>query len=827
MTKKIALLILSGFLFLAGCSPLVQLDQPSQTGFVTLKEGESVGQTLVARYDGWEKIAIFMRPAKAGEGTIRLHLRTDPQSSDDLGTSELSLDQVTGPGYYRFQIPLQNDSAKKYYYVFLELVGDGSLHVGSAPGDAYLNGALYQEGQAQDSQIAFRLIYNKTEAAAGLLGEGLAALGLLAAGIFLFIVPGWALLSLLFPTWNQIHWGVKLGISAGISLTLYPILFLWTNLIGLHLGFLYAWIPPIIAGLYLIWKNRSALSISTFTNISLKSFNWYDPALLIILFLIFATRFWVIRTLDAPMWGDSYHHTMIAQLLVDNGGLFNSWKPYADSTTFTYHFGFHTLVAVYHWITNLPIIESVLWVGQILNGLAVISLYPLAVKIGRSQWAGIAALVIAGLISPMPMYYVNWGRYTQLAGQVILPGLAYLVWITFESNSSRLRLIALSAIGMGGLALTHYRVLIFAILFLIALLALHLSRDQVRSLISRFILIGVGGGILFLPWFIHIFGGKIMSTLAQQISTPASQITDFTQQYNTIGNLSLYLSIPIWLVFVLASGWGLWRREKGAAVTVLWSFLVLLAANPEWVRLPGTGAIGNLTTFIAAYIPASIITGGSVGWLVEEFQSFFSSHEPGISKRTPRSLQTSGLTAPLIQNAGYFLLLVIIAGAGLWGARLRIRDVSPAQNSLVTRPDIRAAAWIRANTPQNARFLVNSFFAYGGAIVVGSDGGWWLPLLTGRQSSLPPITYVSEGTPRPDYRQWVNDLTEQVRTLGVNNPGFLDDLKERGITYIYIGQRQGRVNSSGPFLEPDQILQNPHFQTVYHQDQVWIFAVNQ
>ena len=52
--QKIALLILSSFLFLAGCSPLVQLEQPSQTGFVTLKEGESAGQTFVARYDGLE-----------------------------------------------------------------------------------------------------------------------------------------------------------------------------------------------------------------------------------------------------------------------------------------------------------------------------------------------------------------------------------------------------------------------------------------------------------------------------------------------------------------------------------------------------------------------------------------------------------------------------------------------------------------------------------------------------------------------------------------------------------------------------------------------------
>ncbi|MFN2280805.1 MAG: hypothetical protein ACK2TZ_03005, partial [Anaerolineales bacterium] len=80
-----------------------------------------------------------------------------------------------------------------------------------------------------------------------------------------------------------------------------------------------------------------------------KWLSWPRLALLFTIALIIAVRFWVIRSLDAPMWGDSYQHTMIAQLIVDHGGLFDSWQPYAEMTTFTYHFGFHSLVAVFHW----------------------------------------------------------------------------------------------------------------------------------------------------------------------------------------------------------------------------------------------------------------------------------------------------------------------------------------------------------------------------------------------------------------------------------------------------------------------------------------------
>jgi len=52
-------------------------------------------------------------------------------------------------------------------------------------------------------------------------------------------------------------------------------------------------------------------------------------------------------------------------------------------------------------------------------------------------------------------------------------------------------------------------------------------------------------------------------------------------------------------------------------------------------------------------------------------------------------------------------------------------------------------------------------------------------------------------------------------------------LRERGIAYVYIGQRQGRVNDAGPYpLQPAQMLASPHFHPIYHQDRVWVFEMN-
>jgi hypothetical protein len=50
-------------------------------------------------------------------------------------------------------------------------------------------------------------------------------------------------------------------------------------------------------------------------------------------------------------------------------------------------------------------------------------------------------------------------------------------------------------------------------------------------------------------------------------------------------------------------------------------------------------------------------------------------------------------------------------------------------------------------------------------------------------------------------------------------------LKERYIDYIYIGQQHGLVNANSPLLALDQIIADPHFEPVYHQDRVWIFRI--
>ncbi|MEM3553502.1 MAG: DUF6541 family protein [Candidatus Bathyarchaeia archaeon] len=805
---------------LTSCSPFVDRNQTAIIPEVAilLEPGHPVGQTFVARHGGLNGIEFWLEPEPGTTGRLLLHLRSEPQSTADLAVSALSLDGIAAPGFYRFPLPRDNRSHSVYRYAFLELEGTGAVRVGAASGEAYLDGAAYRDHEPLDAQLAFRLTYDPWGMALELGLAVLKGLGLLALAALLYLVPGYAVLAYLSlsprssssPRFGdekgaggrgEVPWPARMGLAAGISLALYPLLFLWTDLAGLHLGPLYAWGPVALGLAVLAWRYRRWRPRQGWEALRAWARSdafWPDLTFLLILALVFGVRLLVVRTLDAPMWGDSYQHAVIAQLLVDNGGLFDSWEPYAELQSFTYHFGFHSAVAVFHWLTGTPVYRATLWVGQILNGLAVLALYPLSVRVSGNRWAGVLATLIAGLLLPMPMSYVNWGRYTQLAGQVILPAAVVFTWDFLESWWQNWRLAGLAWLLIGGLALTHYRVLIFFVIFVISYLLLTLKDDLLYTF-SRVSILGIGGGVLFLPWFLHTFAGNILRIFGKQLTTPPNLASDFARQYNAIGDITRFMAPLGWLLLVWAVGFGLWRRQRATLVISLWWFLLLIATNPDWLYLPGSGSISNFALFIAVYIPAGLLIGNMIGeWVAHRSTKFW---------------------------AKLFAILTCVLG--IFGGLERLGDIDIASHTLITRPDLRAMAWIRENLPEDARFLVNSFFAYGGSVIVGSDGGWWIPLLTGRQNTVPPLNYGSERGPKPDYVSWINALATQIEVHGVDHPETLKMLKERGIMFVYIGQREGKVGAGAKQLfSPYDLINSQAFRTIYHQDRVWVFMLN-
>lgn len=798
-------------LLFTGCgAPLIEPGQPSASqGSLRLSAVSPVGQSFMAYQGGLQGVELRLAPqlGDAPSGKISFQLRRRADAPDILASGTLDGSRVTGESVRVDFLP-QSAARLQDFFLSLRYEGSGGYDLQTGPASAYPNGAAYLDGKPQESQLSFRLLHDPLLAALGmaeLFGQWL-LYG--AAAAALLVLPGLALL-LSLPAASRAGTGTPdlAFLAPSLSAGVYPLLIMFTGLLGLRLGPLYAWIPAGLSILILApraWRSRSL------TMARLKS-RWKWPSLHQVILagvivLIVFSRLWPIRALEAPMWRDSYQHSVLTQLLLERGGLFDDWKPYADMLTLTYHIGFHSVSAAFGWMTGQSGAQSVLWMGQFLNIAAVLVLYPVARKMTRSPWAGTIALAFAGLVSVHPGFYVNWGRYTQLAGQVVLPGLIWLIWTTIESSRERPNgrnlavLVGLAGLAWAGLALSHYRILILAVVFMAVaipagLLLLKLNRTGILALAAGSAL----GAVLFLPWFLRSFGGNIGSTAVGLLSTSSSEVTDTLLNYNGSADPLASYSDMFRAVFLIACVVAIALKNRHATSIAIWLIGMVGATNPKLLGLPGTGIISNFTLSIFAYVPVSLIGGAVLA-------------EIGHLVSTPLSAPIGRIVRPLTLVFGMVIVLV--------GFRDRINDIDPQRYSILLRPDARASAWIRGNTATSARFLVSSYPIYE-SLVSGSDGGWWIPLIAQRSTTQPPINYSMERPPSPNYVEDIGELPRRVRLEGLT-PDVVALLKSRGVTHLYIGQSHfgGDYMLDPAMLEPD-----PRLGLIYRQDRIWIFEV--
>ena len=623
----------------------------------------------------------------------------------------------------------------------------------------------------------------------------------------LYLLPGLALLRLL---WRDVAlaWPEELALALGIGVALPPLLLEIAHLAGLPWQGWTTIAYLVLAAMLLAghWTRRKQRPQAR----SLPA--WHGLLLLGMVGLAVLVRLYVVRDLPVGMWGDSYHHTMIAQLLVNNHGLFSSWEPYAPLATFTYHYGFHANVAFFHWLTGIPVTQSVLDVGQILNAATIPLAYALAVRVTRSSAAGLWSAVLTGFVNTQPAYYTNWGRYTQLAGQLVLP-VVLVCWMdALERDRLNWRLVALAAIMTACLMLTHYIVTIFAALFLLGYLlamgALKPSWQRVQQICIGAAAISTVALLLASPWLLRVLGGHLDRNVAGFVNGEVG--AERIASYSSLPPVTpFHLKGPILALAAIGLLIALARRDWRVALLAVWSQLLVLTIVPQTVGLPGAGVVDNLTAYIALYLPVIPLAAYTLG----------AAQELLASRRA--------------QLAGFVASGALVATTA-WGSNWQQGLIDP-HYQLFTAADAEAMAWIRTHTPATARFLVNSFPAFGGTVIAGTDGGWWLPLLTGRQSNLPPITYGSERAAQEDYAPRVNALAAALRDSPLTNltpiqvdlttPAAVEALRNAGIDYIYSGAHAAPGPEEADHIDTEKLRAAPdRFRPVYNRDGAMIFA---
>jgi len=810
--KKMPLLFFIMVFLLAGCMPIKTLDQPViDENEVTIIKNQSVGQTFVPRYDGLEGISIYIKSINPGNGFLKISV-IEKDKGQTILSDVRTVNKIASQAYYHIGLPVQKDSFMQSYYIKLEVVGNGKIIIGTGPSNAYYYGSLYLNDNPMDGHLAFSLEYDYKYVIIGIIFEVVEWAKWLFFAFLVFITPGLAILYLLWPKFYLYHWVEKIGLASGTSIAVYPLIILWTSKLNFLKGNLIVLLSIGASSLYLLYKIIVGIRKNRFRfDFCTNKLIWINDAfMLFTLFCIFFVRFWVIRTQEIPLWGDSYQHATIAQLIVDNNGLFKSWAPYAPYETFTVQFGFPVATAAYSWVNTLSVPKNTLLVGQLINGLSIISVVPLALKFApKNSWAIFGVLILGGLLSPMPGYYVNWGRYAQLTGQTVLPVSLWMIWTAMEDESISLRYALLSAVTLSGMCLGYYRMPFYYGTFIMSLIVfIFLSRwlknlKEFRKAVLILGIVPIMAFLFILPWLSNLTGSNLSSAVEAGINTKASLLT-LINDYNVWKSLLFYLPQSLVIVICLSLGLAVMGRNWKVLSISFW--FALLAATPagRLINLPGANMMQSFAVIIAIYIPASIL----FGWLLFKLSVLLA-----IDKFYWRSIL--GLS---------FLTILVVGGVN---NQRKILDEN--QFAIVKYPDLAAMKWINENTPQNSLFLVEGFRIYGGNSAVGSDAGWWIPLLAKRSNTMPPqYALLNEQPVAPSYSQKVVDLVALLEHYSINSPESLRIFCEWGITHVYIGQGQGLIGGGAVQLFSRNELQNKDlFTRVYRHDKVEIFEMNQ
>ena len=490
----------------------------------------------------------------------------------------------------------------------------------------------------------------------------------------------------------------------------------------------------------------------------------------IILFgLALVWRFYQARELLLPNWVDSQHHYLIIKVILENGAVPETLAPYLEGP-FYYHFGYHAIAALFTVLSRLPIGDAMLIVGQFINAAVGLSVYALGKALWRDWRPAAAAGLLVTFVTRMPAYYLSWGRYTLLTGLVLLP-LTMGLGLNILKKPRRKRDALSLALLTGGLLLSHYfgAALLASFLVILALTYIIPRLNKFSKAVKRLMpMVGgaVGGLLLAAPWLWRVVKfyphqASVNTNLPETLDG-LFNVGDGSYLWQLLGPASNY-----WLLLVAGLGLvvGLVRKKKVGFG--LWSVIIALMSLPWGITIkPFRPDHFVIISFISVGLWA-----GYALWKAAEL----------LAKRFGK-----GWMSPV-------LMLLAVGGWFGWSFPLSSDIINPV-TVLVTEEDIEALNWIRENTPEDARFYINTTHWQSG-VYRGVDGGGWILPYTGRWAIVPTVFYGF--SPDKEQNQQIRDWGAAASEIETCSEGFWRSVEEADVDFVYIRERIGSLQAEG------------------------------
>jgi hypothetical protein len=610
----------------------------------------------------------------------------------------------------------------------------------------------------------------------------------------MLLIPGWAILSV-GGGWRRWDGLQRWIVATGLGIAFYPILFYVLRALApsLRLGPHKLVALLVLGAAWTVWRLRDQWR----DLLVLDRQEWIAVA---VIGMTLFSRFWIIRDQPYPAWSDSLHHALLTRLTAEQGQLPTSLEPYFPVPLEMYHLGLYAITAPVMWLARVEAHTALLWTSQLLNGLCGLGVYlVLDRKVGRL--GAVVGVAVVGLLSHQPAFYVNWGRFTQVASQTILLIAWVVTWdaVTVDPldrtgvKIKPLVVCIAAALLTAAVFILHFRVAaIYAPLLGITLLWelwRGYRKRQIGPFVGRVALVAVVALVALLPVLWPAGAVYVQRASNRDRAIEADSAPEMVQEttrlyYEYPWKSVLQLGVHGWLLgpAILLACIGIVRRNQLAILSLVWVLLLVLLGNAYRLGVSILNVTNMGAILIMLYLPVGLVIGSAT----EDVLRVIPSHAHSLAVRS---------------------VIVGTLVVGFLFSHVRAADVEPFRY-FVQPQDVAAMEWIRENTPSDALFAVNTYFWLPQA-PHGTDGGYWIPYFTGRRMTAGVM--LMSLADQPDSSEVV-EASRLVEELETGNEA-ISRLSEMGVDF------------SGRGLDVEQLLESADVELLYRNGKAAVLGI--
>lgn len=505
-----------------------------------------------------------------------------------------------------------------------------------------------------------------------------------------------------------------------------------------------------------------------------------------------------------PLYGDATFHALTARLIVENDGLPDSYQPLLPINNFgLYVPGFHTISALISLLGGIEVYRSTLLLSCIIYFLIISAFYVFLREYFKRSVSLITAL-IAGCLTTYPQMIFHWGGNPTALG-FLFAFMAFLILKGIDKKISVGNLLLSSFFVVGSfLSQSNPFLVLFYILFFYATFLILSKRWAVARNMSY---LGLFCLLLVIPFFYSI-GFDMSNTKEESFGMELGELR------HSIATTNLLLLIPVQaigytsllLVILSVIGWVIMDKNiDWLKYTAVLFFITVLMINSKYHILPFSDVLSYLDRISLFFlIPFLYFSAGIIERIERTSKKtlmvlvglylivslIYLVHLGGINfERSPYNFSFQKRTNIGIKDSINAVLFQNLLGA------FALYTFGFGKEVVLTQSDLDAMEWIKRNTYQKDLFLNNDY-----------DAGKWIPAIAYRPVLKPHASFFAS-------------KVEEYYNLEHFRVDY-EDLKERGVKYIYLGKK----NIVGQGLTPIT-FENNDYTKVYDKDGVKIYKV--